>query len=277
MDDFNTVALRRAVHEFYSEKKYPTMDSLLSAVKEKGIFSGERTTLWRVMRKMGFKYKKVNDKRYIYEQPRRIVWRHEYLRQLRRNRREGRPVIYLDETWANARDGVEKMWVEDDPRTSGGTKGGIRTLSGSRLIILHAGSENGWINGADLVFQSKKTTGDYHDEMTSEHFEEWFHDSLMPNIPANSLIVMDNASYHSRRLEPVPTMSSRKQILQDWLTASTIEFPENALKRELYTLIKMSNFTPKYAVDEMAKAAGHEVVRLPYYCESRITVNYVSL
>ena len=42
-------------------------------------------------------------------------------------------------------------------------------------------SENGWINGADLVFQSKKATGDYHDEMTSEHFEEWFHDSLMPN------------------------------------------------------------------------------------------------
>ena len=66
MDDFDTEALRSAVHEFYSENKYPTMDSLLSAVKEMGIFSGERTTLWRVMRKMGFKYKMVNDKRYIY-------------------------------------------------------------------------------------------------------------------------------------------------------------------------------------------------------------------
>ena len=70
------------------------------------------------------------------------------MRQLRRNRREGRLVIYLEETWANARDGVEKMWVEDDPRTIGGTKGGIRKPSGkgSRLIILHTGSENGWIN-----------------------------------------------------------------------------------------------------------------------------------
>ena len=79
---------------------------------------------------------------------------------------------------------------------------------------MHAGSENGWIDGADLVFQSKTATGDYHDEMTSEHFEEWFHDSLMPNIPANSLIVMDNVPYHSRRLEPIPTMSSRKQIMR---------------------------------------------------------------
>ena len=28
--------------------------------------------------------------------------------------------MYLDETWANARDSVEKMWVEDDPVVSGG-------------------------------------------------------------------------------------------------------------------------------------------------------------
>ena len=39
--------------------------------------------------------------------------------------------MYLDETWANARDGVEKMWVDDDdPREIGGRKGGIRKPSG---------------------------------------------------------------------------------------------------------------------------------------------------
>ena len=65
------------------------------------------------------------------------------------------------------------------------------------------------------MFQSEKATGDYHDEMKSKHFEEWFHDSLMPNIPPKSLIVIDIAPYHSRRLEPVPTMSSRKQVMQD--------------------------------------------------------------
>ena len=50
--------------------------------------------------------------------------------------------------------------------------------------------------GADLVFQSKKATGDYYNEMPSEYFEKWFHDSLMPNIPPKSLIVVDNAPYH---------------------------------------------------------------------------------
>ena len=119
-----------------------------------------------------------------------------YLRRLRRNRREGsRPVAYLDETWANVCDGVEKTWVEDVPKAVGGMKDGIRKPSGkgSRLIILHAGNENGWVSDADLVFQSKKATGDYNDEMTSEYFEEWFHDSLLHNILPNSLIIIDNA------------------------------------------------------------------------------------
>ena len=108
-DQFDTEVLRRTVHEFYREKKYPTLDMLLVAVREKRIFSGERTTLWKILRKMGFKHKKMNDKRYIYEQARIIVQRHKYLRRLRRNRREHKPVVYLDETWANACDGVEKM------------------------------------------------------------------------------------------------------------------------------------------------------------------------
>ena len=72
---------------------------------------------------------------------------------------------------ANAHDGKDRTWVEFDQAT-GGTKGGVRKPSGkgSRLIILHAGSRKGWVAGAELVFP----TGDYHDEMTGEHFEEWF-------------------------------------------------------------------------------------------------------
>ena len=70
------------VHDFYREK-YPTLDSLLLAVKEKGLFGGERATVWRILRKMGFKHKKVNDKRYIYEQPSIIYQRHAYLRRMR--------------------------------------------------------------------------------------------------------------------------------------------------------------------------------------------------
>ena len=76
-DHFDSEALRHTAHKFNREKKYPTLDMLLVAERERGIFSGEHTTLWKVLRKMGFKHKKVNDKRYIYEQTRIIVQRHE--------------------------------------------------------------------------------------------------------------------------------------------------------------------------------------------------------
>ena len=65
---------------------------------------------------MGFRYKKHENKKYIYEQPRVIQQRHDYLRHLHRNRNpaENRPVVYLDETWVNARHGRDTMWVDAD-------------------------------------------------------------------------------------------------------------------------------------------------------------------
>ena len=61
-----------------------------------------------------------------YEQPCIAHQRHTYLRRMRRNRTEGKPVVYLDETWANAHDGKKKAWVEKDTttkRTIGGVEG----------------------------------------------------------------------------------------------------------------------------------------------------------
>ena len=58
VDDFDLEGIRRAVHEFYSDKKYPTLELLLAKklLKERGLFDGERVTLWKVLRKLGFKY-----------------------------------------------------------------------------------------------------------------------------------------------------------------------------------------------------------------------------
>ena len=53
LDDFDVEALRRLVHDFYLEKKFPMLDSVLVAAKEKGIYEGERVTLWKLLRKMG--------------------------------------------------------------------------------------------------------------------------------------------------------------------------------------------------------------------------------
>ena len=49
--------------------EFPTLDKLLQILKEKDLFLGGRTTLWKLLKKIGFRYKKVNDKRYVYEEP----------------------------------------------------------------------------------------------------------------------------------------------------------------------------------------------------------------
>ena len=66
----------------------------------------------------------------------------------------------------------------------------------------------------------------------------------------------------------MPTMSSRNQQMHDWLTIKGIKYPQSALNKELFQLVCASNSKPKFVVDELAKAARHEVVRLPHYhCE----------
>ena len=95
MDDFDCDTIQRTVHEFYAKKEYPTLDKLLQILKEKELLTGGRISLWKLLRKIGFRYKKVNDKRYVHEQPKIILHRHQYLRRVRRNRRENRPVVYL--------------------------------------------------------------------------------------------------------------------------------------------------------------------------------------
>jgi len=83
---------------------------------------------------------------------------------MKRNRTERRPVVYLDETWANAHDGKNKAWVEKDATCKQGTIGGVKFVEklnlflinfihrkpsgkGERLIVLHAGGKDGWVAG----------------------------------------------------------------------------------------------------------------------------------
>ncbi|XP_053611110.1 uncharacterized protein LOC128675615 [Plodia interpunctella] len=88
---------------------------------------------------------------------------------------------------------------------------------------------------------------------------------LMPNIPQNSVIVMDNAAYHSVREEKKPTMASTKPTMQEWLRRHNVPFDEKLRKDDLYKLIKSHFAEDIYKIDEVLKRNGHEVLRLPPY------------
>jgi hypothetical protein len=70
--------------------------------------------------------------------------------------------------------------------------------------------------------------------MDAALFEKWFSEQLIPNLPTKSVIVLDNASYHSRQLDKVPTKSSRKTDMLDYMARKGLPIPEKATRPELW-------------------------------------------
>jgi transposase len=76
-----------------------------------------------------------------------------------------------------------------------------------------------------------------------------------------------NASYHSRQLDKVPTKSSRKTDMLDYMARKGLPIPEKATRPELFIIIKENNIEKVYCIDDLAAKYGHTVLRLPpYYC-----------
>lgn len=170
--------------------------------------------------------------------------------------------IYLDESYVNKNHSNDFIWYSDED----GPWVQKPTGKGERLIIINAISSAGWVNGAKLVFQAKRKTGDYHGQMNAELFQKWFSEKLIPNIPENSLIIMDNASYHTTlSLCSPPTPTCAKDRIRKWLMENKIPCEQDCLKAELVEILKKIAPEPLYEVNEIAKRHGHEIVRTPPY------------
>nr|XP_004932428.2 uncharacterized protein LOC101736207 isoform X1 [Bombyx mori]XP_012551118.1 uncharacterized protein LOC101736207 isoform X1 [Bombyx mori]XP_037867233.1 uncharacterized protein LOC101736207 isoform X1 [Bombyx mori] len=193
-----------------------------------------------------------------------IVWCAKYIEKMRKNRTtEKRPVVFVDETYIHSTYHSKSCWQsEEEPRLF--TSDSV----GSRWIIAHAGTENGFISNALFIFKSQSKSSDYHDDMNSANFLKWMNEKLIPNLPTRSLVVMDNAPYHCTQINEAPTMSTLKDEMLNWLRERGIYFEESRIKPVLYNLIKQNKGPPTYAVNELLKSHNHEVLKLlPYHCD----------
>lgn len=172
-------------------------------------------------------------------------------------------VVWIDETWVNACHSRSKGWPDNSLLVTML----VPTGRGGRLIICHTGTASGFVSNAPLLFKSKKT-GSYHEEMDGVTFAKWFTRQLIPNIPPKSVIVMNNAPYHSVQVDRVPTNVNKKQDMIDWLVRHGVVADQTMTKGKLLELVNCNKpVAPLYHIDEMAKKYGHEVIRLPpYHC-----------
>lgn len=117
-----------------------------------------------------------------------------------------------------------------------------------------------------MVFEAKKRTGDYHGQMNWENFSKWFSIQLLPNIPLESIVILDNARYHNVFDDNViPNKSSKKEQLRHWLTRNGYPWREDMLKSELFELCARLAPTPEYKLDRLAAEHGISILRTPPY------------
>jgi transposase len=104
--------------------------------------------------------------------------------------------------------------------------------------------------------------------MTGEVFERWIA-GILPKLPRNTVIVMDNDPYHSVKAEKTPTSAWRKAIILAFLQEKGIAVKEGALEVLLVKAKEfVSNHPVQYRIDLLVANTGREVLRLPpYHCQ----------
>ncbi|XP_050508967.1 uncharacterized protein LOC126886159 [Diabrotica virgifera virgifera] len=96
-------------------------------------------------------------------------------------------------------------------------------------------------------------------------FVKWLREKLLPGLSEPSVIILDNAPYHSEIQSPT---NSWNVDIKEWLTNERISIPQHILKSELLRLAKQHAKPKIFVVDQVIESYGHQVLRLPpYHCQ----------
>lgn len=263
LPEYQSRDIRRIIHDFHkTENCRVNVRKLNEKIKKDLDISVSDTSLRRILKKLSFRWRKTeNNRKLLVEKMEIRSLRVKYLRQIKNFRSQNRPIIFVDETYVHSGHTSSKSWTDNT------TKGLFTTISkGNRLIIVHAGGEMGFIKDSLLMFKSGSKSGDYHDEMNGQNYRKWVEEKLIPNLPANSVVVCDNASYHNVQANRAPNSNSLKNEMIQWLTEKNIPFNPSSLKPELYQLIKWNKDRyVTYLFDDIFSQHGHTLLRLPPY------------
>ncbi|KAK9510228.1 hypothetical protein O3M35_005057 [Rhynocoris fuscipes] len=239
IDPFSECAVRNHIYSYYERKEWPNMFTLLDSLKEAGIYHGEKTALTKILNKIYFKWRKVNNIKRLLENSEIIAARCRFIQNIQQY--DMKKMIFVGECNIN----VSKHFKD----------GGI--------VILDAGNAEGFIPNCCLLIKSQDTI-DPKQVLNADVFRKWFIHTFLKNIPKNSVIVMDNASNHSTLKEKIPTSFWNKRDIQDWLTKHNVEWSPSMLKGVLLDLVNTHKpLKKRYELDELAQDEGHTVIRLP--------------
>jgi transposase len=258
--DIKTIC-REIIRSHNINRDHLSLRGLIGTLSEKHDLAVARETLRLNLLRWGIVYGSVSRHTALREKDYVVNARRDYLIQKKKLNESGKTFVYLDETYINKNhSGSDFSWYcedwEDDPLLDKSYGPYINKPSGKgeRLIIINAVTKNGWVKNAKLVFQAKSNTGDYHGSMDEDNFTRWFTEQLLPNIPDESVIIMDNASYHNMYLDDgVPSLNSKKLLMREWLDSKNIPYEEGHLRPKLVDLINEHRPPRIFKLDHMLK------------------------
>ena len=268
-DNFCVGAIRRYIHKTFAKKEHLTLSILFTELTAEGIIPEKtsQTALWRLLHAMGFKFKLSQRKMYVRKETHEIVSRRiRALQALRQYRNEGTMVVYVDETWFTTRMGHSREWVDTtEDVSSPNYSRQVPPGEGERFVVIAGGTAAGFIEGSYLCYVAKSSHGDYHGEMNSDLFQRWLTTHLLPSLPEPSVLVLDNAPYHTQLTEDsrCPTTATKKADLIRWLEDRQIVIPHGATRSQLLTLCRQNRPDPQYLIENIVRERGHQVLWLP--------------
>ena len=196
-----------------------------------------------LLHRCGYSYKKLGRRQQLKLTNRLVKMRDEYLERIKEVREE-RGIVYTDETWVDTYMIKERGFIskceEKQERQTMNLPQGSR---GKRIIVVHAGSGDGFLPGAFKIATKclKLASQDYHQDMDSDKFLEYAKNALIPAIKRREeqtgrpqALVFDNAPYHGKRLVKVPNSNSKKQEMLDFLRGYGVPLELRETKKTLY-------------------------------------------
>ena len=220
-------------------------------------------TLQRHLIRMGFYWSRTKKKtRSLRESDRVRQQRHDYLYEIRKNRslpfEEQYQLVYLDESFLHHHHGAQFSWF------SGNDFVERATGKGRRWCFIHAVMESGLLENTFLIFEGKKSRGDYHQQFDHQIFQKWFQEQLLPNLPPKCLIVMDRCPFHRVGKDSITPKQMRKAELQEWLTQKGFAWEEKWLRPRLVEEVERRR-DKKTMVEIFVENEGHKILFLPVH------------
>lgn len=93
-------------------------------------------------------------------------------------------------------------------------------------------------------------TGDYHTSMNFANFSKWLLEMFLPNLPSNSVVLLDNAAYHNVEANKKPNCGSLKKDVIDWLRNNNIDADETMTKAQLLLQVRAAPVGKTFKIDE---------------------------